>query len=73
MAISEKLRRLDELKDRLDSFRPFPPPVVAELKKLYDVVYAQERQGDTGRLLELVADASRDSLIERLRIISTAE
>jgi hypothetical protein len=36
-------------------------------------LYAQDHQDDTSALLELVADTSQASLIEYLRILSTAE
>ena len=37
MTLSDKFQQVARLKAWLDSFRPLPPTVVAELKKLYDV------------------------------------
>jgi Fic family protein len=54
----------------------YPIAVITnERRKQYmdALVYAQERQGDTSRLWDLVADASRESMLEYLRILSTAE
>ncbi len=39
MKLPEKLQQVDKLKRWLDSFRPLPPIVVAELKKFYDVKF----------------------------------
>ena len=36
MTLSDKFQQVYKLKAWLDSFRPLPPIVVAELKKLYD-------------------------------------
>lgn len=54
----------------------YPIAVITnERRKQYidALVYAQEHGDDASRLLELVVDASRESLIEYLRILSTAE
>lgn len=51
MNISEKLQQLDKLKAWLDSFRPFPKTVVAELKKLYDVRFTYHSNAIEGNTL----------------------
>lgn len=53
----------------------FPVAVITnELRKEYidALVYAQTNQNDTSKLTSLVADASRESLVEYLRVLSTA-
>lgn len=39
MTGSDKLQQIDKLKGWLDSFRPLPAVVVAELKQRYDVQF----------------------------------
>lgn len=78
MAISEKLKQLDKLKAWLDSFRPFPPLVIAELKKLYDVRFTYNSnaiegntltQSETEMVLEHGVTIGGKTLAEHLEVI----
>lgn len=51
MNLSEKLQHIDTLKSWLDSFRPLPPTVVAELKKLYEVRFTYHSNAIEGNTL----------------------
>ena len=51
MKPSEKLQQVDKLKGWLDSFRPLPLTVVAELKKLYDVRFTYNSNAIEGNTL----------------------
>ncbi|MBE9142074.1 Fic family protein [Planktothrix mougeotii] len=46
-----KLEQIDKLKTWLDSFRPFEPMIVAELKKLYDVRFTYHSNAIEGNTL----------------------
>ena len=46
-----KLEQIDKLKTWLDSFRPFSPIIVAELKKLYDVKFTYNSNAIEGNTL----------------------
>lgn len=46
-----KLEQIDKLKAWLDEFRPFEPPIVAELKKLYDVRFTYNSNAIEGNTL----------------------
>jgi Fic family protein len=82
MTMSEKLEQLDKLKIRLDSFRPFPPAVVAELKKLYDVRFTYHSnaiegntltQSETEMVLEHGITVGGKTLAEHLEVIGHKE
>jgi len=82
MAISDNLRQLDKLKTWLDSFRPFPPSVVAELKKLYDVRFTYHSnaiegntltQSETEMVLEHGLTIGGKTLAEHLEVIGHKE
>jgi Fic family protein len=51
MDLNEILQQLDTLKGWLDSFRPLPPAVVAELKHLYDVRFTYHSNAIEGNTL----------------------
>jgi Fic family protein len=82
MTMSEKLEQLDELIIRLDSFRPFPPAVVVELKKLYDVRFTYHSnaiegntltQSETEMVLEHGITVGGKTLAEHLEVIGHKE
>jgi Fic family protein len=51
MTVTETSAQLDKLKGWLDSFRPFPPSVVAELKRYYDVRFTYHSNAIEGNTL----------------------
>ena len=78
MTLSDKLQQLDKLKSWLDSFRPLPPTVVAELKKLYDVRFTYNSnaiegntltQSETALVLETGITVGGKTLREHLEVI----
>lgn len=78
MLLSEKLQQLDKLKSWLDSFRPLPLTVVAELKKLYDVKFTYNSnaiegntltQSETALVLETGITIGGKTLREHLEVI----
>lgn len=80
--ISEKLQQLDKLKAWLDSFRPFPPAVVAEMKKLYDVRFTYHSnaiegntltQSETEMVLEHGLTIGGKTLAEHLEVVGHKE
>src|SRR5262245_56447447 len=82
MTISERLRQLDRLKYWLDGLRPFPPAVVAELKKLYDVRFTYHSnaiegntltQSETEMVLEHGITIGGKTLAEHLEVIGHKE
>ena len=62
MTVTETLRQLDLLKSWLDAFRPFPPAVVEELKKLYDVRFTYHSNAIEGNTL---TQSETEMVIER--------
>lgn len=82
MSVSEKLQLLDKLKSWLDSFRPFPPDVVGELKKLYDVRFTYHSnaiegntltQSETEMILEKGITVGGKTLREHLEVVGHKE
>lgn len=82
MPLTEALTQLDTLKGWLDSFRPFPPQVVSELKKLYDVRFTYHSnaiegntltQSETEMVLEKGITVGGKSLKEHLEVIGHKE
>jgi Fic family protein len=82
MSFTDKLKELDTLKGWLDSFRPFPPQVVSELKKLYDVRFTYHSnaiegntltQSETEMVLEKGITVGGKSLKEHLEVIGHKE
>lgn len=80
--MSEKLEELDKLKIQIDSFRPFPPVVVAELKKFYDVRFTYNSnaiegntltQSETEMVLEHGITVGGKTLAEHLEVIGHKE
>lgn len=77
MKLSEKLQQVDKLKGWLDSFRPLPLTVVAELKKVYDVnTYNSNAiegntltQSETALVLESGITIGGKTLREHLEVI----
>jgi Fic family protein len=78
MKLSEKLQQVDKLKGWLDSFRPLPLTVVAELKKLYDVKFTYNSnaiegntltQSETALVLETGITIGGKTLREHLEVI----
>lgn len=78
MELSEKLQQVDKLKGWLDSFRPLPSNVVAELKKLYDVKFTYNSnaiegntltQSETALVLETGITIGGKTLREHLEVI----
>lgn len=78
MQISEKLQQVDKLKGWLESFRPLPLTVVAELKKLYDVKFIYNSnaiegntltQSETALVLETGITIGGKTLREHLEVI----
>lgn len=82
MTVPEKLQQLDKLKGWLDSFRPFPPAVVRELKRFYDVKFTYHSnaiegntltQSETEIVLEKGITIGGKTLIEHLEAIGHKE
>ncbi len=78
MTLADKLQQVDQLKTWLDSFRPLPPIVVAELKKLYDVRFTYNSnaiegntltQSETALVLETGITIGGKTLREHLEVI----
>ena len=78
MSLAEKLQRIDQLKGWLDSFRPLPVSIVAELKKLYDVRFTYNSnaiegntltQSETALILESGITIGGKTLREHLEVI----
>jgi len=78
MTFADKLQQVDQLKTWLDSFRPLPPTVVAELKKLYDVRFTYNSnaiegntltQSETALVLETGITIGGKTLREHLEVI----
>jgi Fic family protein len=51
MPLAARLQQIDQLKTWLDSFRPLPPILVSELKKLYDVKFTYNSNAIEGNTL----------------------
>lgn len=82
MTISERLQQLNKLSLWLDSLRPFPRAVVAELKKLYDVRFTYHSnaiegntltQSETEMVLEHGITIGGKTLAEHLEVIGHKE
>lgn len=82
MKLSEKPQQVDKLKGWLDSFRPLPPIVIAELKKLYDVKFTYNSnaiegntltQNETALVLETGITIGGKTLREHLEVIGHKE
>jgi len=82
MSVREKLQLIDKLRGWLDSFRPFPPDVVKELKKLYDVRFTYHSnaiegntltQSETEIILERGITIGGKTLREHLEVIGHKE
>ncbi|WP_407888228.1 Fic family protein [Scytonema sp. NUACC26] len=78
MTLSDKFQQVDRLKAWLDSFRPLPTTVVAELKKLYDVRFTYNSnaiegntltQSETALVLETGITIGGKTLREHLEVI----
>ncbi len=78
MNLKETFEQLDTLKGWLDSFRPFPASVVAELKKLYDVRFTYHSnaiegntltQSETEMVLSHGITVGGKTLVEHLEVI----
>ena len=78
ITLSDKFQQVDRLKAWLDSFRPLPPTVVAELKKLYDVRFTYNSnaiegntltQSETALVLETGITIGGKTLREHLEVI----
>jgi Fic family protein len=78
MTLKDKFQQVDRLKAWLDSFRPLPPTVVAELKKLYDVRFTYNSnaiegntltQSETALVLETGITIGGKTLREHLEVI----
>jgi Fic family protein len=78
MTLSDKFQQVDQLKVWLDSFRPLPPIVVAELKKVYDVRFTYNSnaiegntltQSETALVLENGITIGGKTLREHLEVI----
>lgn len=78
MTLSDKFQQVARLKAWLDSFRPLPPIVVAELKKLYDVRFTYNSnaiegntltQSETALVLETGITIGGKTLREHLEVI----
>lgn len=78
MTLEDKFQQVDRLKAWLDSFRPLPPIVVAELKKLYDVRFTYNSnaiegntltQSETALVLESGITIGGKTLREHLEVI----
>jgi Fic family protein len=78
MTLQNKFQQVDRLKLWLDSFRPLPPTVVAELKKLYDVRFTYNSnaiegntltQSETALVLETGITIGGKTLREHLEVI----
>lgn len=81
-AMPNEFAQLNTLKTWLDSFRPFPPTVVAELKQLYDVRFTYHSNAIEGNTLtqsetELVLTqgitVGGKTLVEHLEVIGHKE
>ncbi|HSK74438.1 MAG TPA: Fic family protein [Pyrinomonadaceae bacterium] len=82
MNTSEILEQLDKLKDWLDSFRPFPPAVLDEMKKYYDVNFTYHSnaiegntltKSETQLVLEKGITIGGKSVVEHLEVIGHKE
>ncbi len=82
MTVAETLQQINKLKSWLDSFRPFPPTVIAELKKLYDVRFTYHSnaiegntltQSETEMILEKGITVGGKTLKEHLEVIGHKE
>lgn len=80
--MNRALTNLDSLKQRLDGYRPFPAPVIEELKKLYDVRFTYNSnaiegntltQSETELVLEYGLTIGGKTLIEHLEVIGHKE
>ncbi|MEM8611835.1 MAG: Fic family protein [Cyanobacteria bacterium P01_H01_bin.105] len=78
MSLTEKYAQVDKLKGWLDSFRPLPPAVVAELKQLFDVRFTYNSnaiegntltQSETQLVLEKGITVGGKTLIEHLEVV----
>ncbi len=78
MTLSDKFQQVAKLKAWLDSFRPLPPTVVTELKKLYDVRFTYNSnaiegntltQSETALVLENGITIGGKTLREHLEVI----
>lgn len=82
MNIDQKIQQVDKLKSWLDSFRPLPYEVVAELKKYYDVNFTYNSnaiegntltQSETEMVLEKGVTVGGKTLNEHLEVIGHKE
>jgi Fic family protein len=78
MTLTDKFERLDRLKAWLDSFRPLPSTVLAEIKKIYDVRFTYNSnaiegntltQSETALVLETGITIGGKTLREHLEVI----
>lgn len=78
MNILETVERLDKLKGWLDSFRPFPPAILDEMKRYYDVNFTYHSnaiegntltKSETEMVLEKGITIGGKSLVEHLEVI----
>jgi Fic family protein len=78
----ELLQQLDKLKSWLDSFRPFPPTVIDEMKKYYDVNFTYHSnaiegntltKSETQLVLEKGITVGGKSVIEHLEVVGHKE
>ena len=78
MTLAAQFGQINQLKKWLDSFRPLPPTVVAELKKLYDVRFTYNSnaiegntltQSETELVLEMGITIGGKTLREHLEVI----
>ncbi|MBE9068798.1 Fic family protein [Leptolyngbya cf. ectocarpi LEGE 11479] len=78
MSLTEKYAQVDKLKGWLDSFRPLPSTVVAELKQLFDVRFTYNSnaiegntltQSETQLVLEKGITVGGKTLIEHLEVV----
>lgn len=81
-SIEDKMRRVDQLKSWLDSFRPLSADVVAELKKQYDVKFTYNSnaiegntltQSETELVLEKGITVGGKTLVEHLEAVGHKE
>ncbi|MEL6899641.1 MAG: Fic family protein, partial [Cyanobacteria bacterium J06606_4] len=80
--LSDQLAQIDQLKTWLDSFRPLQQPIVAELKKRYDVRFTYQSnaiegntltQSETALVLSKGITIGGKTLTEHLEVIGHKE
>lgn len=78
MSLTEKYAQVDQLKGWIDSFRPLPSAVVAELKQLFDVRFTYNSnviegntltQSETQLVLEKGITVGGKTLVEHLEVV----